>query len=76
LHNIIADVNDIANMTMEVATSVEEQSSVVQEVDRNIFRIRDIGEQVSNDAQDNTNASEQVSQLAQTLHQEAKMFTV
>lgn len=76
LHNIISDVNDIANMTMVVATAVEEQSSVVQEVDRNIVRIRDIGEQVSNDAQDNANASELVTQLAQTLDKEARVFTV
>jgi methyl-accepting chemotaxis protein len=76
LHDIIADVNDIANMTMVVATSVEEQSSIVHEVERNIVRIRDIGEQVSNDAQDNANSSEQVAQLAQTLNQEAKVFTV
>jgi methyl-accepting chemotaxis protein len=76
LHDIIADVNDIANMTMVVATSVEEQSSIVHEVERNIVRIRDIGEQVSNDAQDNASSSEQVAQLAQTLNQEAKVFTV
>ena len=63
-------------MTVEVATAVEEQSGVIQEVDRNIIRIRDIGEQVSQDSQENAKASEQVAQLAQTLDQEAKVFTI
>jgi methyl-accepting chemotaxis protein len=76
LNEIISDVNHIADMTVEVATAVEEQSGVIQEVDRNIIRIRDIGEQVSQDSQENAKASEQVAKLAQTLHQEAKVFTI
>jgi methyl-accepting chemotaxis protein len=76
LHEIVSDVSDIANMTVEVATAVEEQSSVVQEVDRNIIRIRDIGLQVSNDSQDNASASDKVAKLANLLHQEAKVFKV
>ncbi|MDO6507955.1 methyl-accepting chemotaxis protein [Colwellia sp. 4_MG-2023] len=76
LNEIISDVNHIADMTVEVATAVEEQSGVIQEVDRNIIRIRDIGEQVSQDSQENSKASAQVAKLAQTLHQEAKVFTI
>ncbi|MGB1200609.1 MAG: methyl-accepting chemotaxis protein, partial [Cognaticolwellia aestuarii] len=50
LNEIITDVNAIAEMTVLVATAVEQQSIVVKEVDENIIRIRDIGEQVASDS--------------------------
>jgi methyl-accepting chemotaxis protein len=63
-------------MTVLIATAVEEQLIVVQDVDKNIVKIRDIGEQVANDSQENTKASQDVAQLAQERHQEANIFTV
>jgi len=76
LNEIIVDVESIADMTVQVATAVEEQSMVVQDVDRNIVRIRDIGEQVASDSQTNAKASSDVANLAMELHQEANIFKV
>jgi methyl-accepting chemotaxis protein len=76
LNEIINDVNDISDMTVQVATAVEEQSAVIQDVDKNIIRIRDIGEQVASDSQENASASQDVAQLAKALHEEANIFKV
>ena len=76
LNLIVDDMNAIASMTAEIASAVTEQSTVVQDVDQNVVRIRDVGEQVALDSQENAKASEQVAQLAQVLHEEAKIFKV
>lgn len=76
LTEIITDVDAIAEMTVLVATAVEQQSIVVREVDSNIIRIRDIGEQVANDSQENSRASDDVAALASELHQEASVFKI
>ncbi len=76
LNEIITDVNAIAEMTVLVATAVEQQSIVVKEVDENIIRIRDIGEQVANDSQENSRASDDVATLASKLHEEASIFKI
>jgi len=76
LNEIITDVNAIAEMTVLVATAVEQQSIVVKEVDENIIRIRDIGEQVAQDSQENSRASEDVAALANDLHKEASIFKI
>ena len=76
LNEIISDVEAIADMTVQVATAVEEQSAVVADVDRNIVRIRDIGEQVAHDSQNNSKASLDVANLAIELHKEANIFKV
>jgi len=76
LNEIIIDIDVITEMTVQVATAVEEQSSVVQGVDENIVQIRDIGEQVAIDAQSNATASKNVASLANALFEEAKVFKI
>ncbi|MGB2739833.1 MAG: methyl-accepting chemotaxis protein [Cognaticolwellia sp.] len=76
LNEIITDVDAIAEMTVLVATAVEQQSIVVKEVDENIIRIRDIGEQVAQDSQENSRASEDVAALASDLREEASIFKI
>lgn len=76
LNEIITDVDAIAEMTVLVSTAVEQQSVVVREVDENIIRIRDIGEQVAHDSKENSRASEDVATLANELHNEASIFKI
>ena len=76
LNEIITDVNSIAEMTVLVATAVEQQAIVVKDVDENIIRIRDIGEQVASDSQENSRASDDVAALASELHDEASIFKI
>ena len=71
---IMEDVSSIADMTMQVATAVEEQSIVVSDIDEKLLSIRDINEQVTSDSRDNADASKQVARLAQELHEEANVF--
>jgi len=76
LNEIILDVEAVSDMTVQVATAVEEQSAVVADVDRNIVSIRDMGEQAANDSKNNAKASFDVAKLAKELHKEANVFTV
>lgn len=76
LNEIITDVNSIAEMTVLVATAVEQQAIVVKDVDESIIRIRDIGEQVASDSQENSRASDDVAALASELHDEASIFRI
>jgi methyl-accepting chemotaxis protein len=76
LSEIMTDVSSIAEMTIQVATAVEQQSTVVTEVDKNLVRMRDISEQVAHDSQDNAKASLDMAKLAQNLREEANIFKV
>jgi len=76
LTGIILDVSSIAEMTMQVATAVEEQSAVVGTVEENLLSMRDIGEQVMHDSNDNARSSQEVAKLAIGLHKEANAFKV
>ncbi|WP_412973209.1 methyl-accepting chemotaxis protein [Glaciecola sp. MF2-115] len=76
LNEIMTDVAGIAQMTIQVASAVEEQSAVVTEVDKNLVSMRTISDQVAADSQDNAKASQQVEELAKTLHKEASIFKI
>lgn len=76
LNEIISDIDVITDMTVQVATAVEQQSNVVQGVDINIVQIRDIGEQVACDSQSNATASKNVAKLAKDLFEEANVFKI
>jgi len=76
LNEIVSDVDAISDMTVQVATAVEEQSAVVADVDRNIVRIRDLGDKVAKDSRINAKASLDVANLSAELHKEANIFIV
>ena len=76
LNEIISDIDVITDMTVQVATAVEQQSNVVQGVDINIVQIRDIGEQVACESQSNATASKNVAKLAKDLFEEANVFKI
>ncbi len=72
----VALANNTVEVLNEIIYAVEKQSAVVNDVDRNIVRIRDIGEQVAVDSQNNAKASLDVAKLAIELHKEANIFRV
>lgn len=76
LNEIIMDIDVITDMTVQVATAVEQQSNVVRGVDENIVQIRDIGEQVANDSQSNATTTQNVAKLAKSLYAEANVFKI
>jgi len=74
LVQISTDVDNIMQMTTQIATAVEEQSHVASEVNKNVVRIRDISEQSLKIADQNAQISEEVAEQAAKLHQTVDRF--
>lgn len=74
LVQISTDVDNIMQMTTQIATAVEEQSHVAAEVNKNVVRIRDISEQSLKIADQNAQISEEVAEQAAKLHQTVDRF--
>lgn len=64
LQEITATVATIHEMTTQVATAVEEQSTVAEEINRNITNVNTLAEQTTVDADTSTEASNRVAALA------------
>lgn len=71
---IANDVDNIMQMTTQIATAVEEQSHVAAEVNKNVVRIRDISEQSLKIADQNAQISEEVAEQAAQLHRSVDKF--
>lgn len=76
LSSIIGDLNSIMNMATQVATAIEEQSSVAAEVGKNVVQIRDLAEQVNGASIHNKQASEMVAEQAANLKTSVNRFRV
>lgn len=74
LVQISTDVDNIMQMTTQIATAVEEQSHVAGEVNKNVVRIRDISEESLKIADQNAQISEEVAEQAAKLHQTVDRF--
>lgn len=74
LVQISTDVDNIMQMTTQIATAVDEQSHVAAEVNKNVVRIRDISEQSLKIADQNARISEEVAVQAAKLHQTVDRF--
>ncbi|GGO67217.1 methyl-accepting chemotaxis protein [Bowmanella pacifica] len=76
LSRIIGDLNSIMEMATQVATAIEEQSSVAAEVGKNVVQIRDLAEQVNGASIHNKQASEMVAEQAANLKTSVNRFRV
>jgi methyl-accepting chemotaxis protein len=76
LSTIMDEMNTVSQMTSEIATAVEEQSNVVEEINQNVMRIRDLGFDISKDTDVNVNATTSVSTQAKSLHETISKFKV
>ena len=76
LTTIMGDMGTISQMTTEIASAVEEQSNVVEEINQNVMRIRDLGFDISSDTDVNVNATNSVSTQAKSLHETVSKFKV
>lgn len=76
LSTIMEEMNTVSQMTSEIATAVEEQSNVVEEINQNVMRIRDLGFDISKDTEVNVNATTSVSTQAKSLHETISKFKV
>ncbi|HEY9051790.1 MAG TPA: PAS domain-containing methyl-accepting chemotaxis protein [Gammaproteobacteria bacterium] len=74
LDNITNIVNNIHDMSTQIATAVEEQSAVSEEINRSVVTIRDIAEETLNQANIGENESGEMAELSQRLKNLAKQF--
>jgi methyl-accepting chemotaxis protein len=76
LQSITEDVQNIMDMSTQIATAIDEQNLVASEVNKNVVKIRDIAEQATEHASKNANTSEEVSEQAKVLHDAIAKFKV
>lgn len=69
-------VQRINDMAAQIATACEEQSSVTEEIARNISDIRDLSNEASQNSEQSTQASKHLSELSQGLTQLVGRFRV
>ncbi|NNA65010.1 methyl-accepting chemotaxis protein [Pseudomonas gessardii] len=74
LDGISQRVNQITAMSVQIATAVEEQSAVSEDINRNIVGIRDAGEATVSAGQQSQLSSGDVAALAEDLRQLAEEF--
>ncbi|MCF2947497.1 methyl-accepting chemotaxis protein [Paraglaciecola aquimarina] len=76
LDNIMLEMETVAQMTTEIATAVEEQSYVVEDVNKNVMQIRDLGSDINKESQSNVSASQDLSDQAVLLKETISIFKV
>ena len=76
LRNITDKVATISQMNVQIATAAEEQSSVSEEINRNVVEINTVAEQSAEGAQKTASASGELSNLAQQLQGLISQFKV
>lgn len=73
---IMSEMETVTQMSSEIAIAVEQQSNVVEEINRNVQQIRDLGIEISDDSAKNVEACKDVSTQASMLHETVSMFRV
>lgn len=76
LSGIGTAVQEINNMAIQIATAVEEQSSVTAEIDRNLVEINQLAMTNSSGAARTAEASQRLSQLSSSLRDSLRRFTI
>ncbi|GAB4299480.1 MAG: hypothetical protein Kow0096_18910 [Thiohalomonadaceae bacterium] len=74
LDSITRSVSVITDMSAQIATAVEEQSAVGEEINRNIISIRHISDSNAHTGMESEQAAQNVAQLAMSLRQLAQQF--
>ena len=76
LVGITQAIENIENMNFQIASATEEQSSTVDELNRNLERIVDLSNTTNQTSQEMTISGTQLSQVAQELHNLIRRFKV
>lgn len=74
LTEIMQSVTAIADMTMQIASATEEQSVVVQEMDKNLLKVNSLTMQTKQRSQEADSTSGELSEMAQQLQTYSKRF--
>jgi methyl-accepting chemotaxis protein len=76
LESITAAVNHITQMNEQIASAAEEQSSVAEEINRNVVNVRDIAEKTVDNANSTAESSESLKNVALQLQSLVAEFKV
>ncbi|MCU7929911.1 MAG: methyl-accepting chemotaxis protein [Candidatus Thiodiazotropha sp. (ex Codakia rugifera)] len=76
LVSITEAAHTISDLNTQIASAVEEQSSVATEIDHNIHNISDDAEETTNHANDIAGTSNEIAQLMSTLNNLVKQFRI
>ncbi len=74
LTEIMQSVTAIADMTMQIASATEEQSVVVQEMDKNLLKVNNLTLQTKQRSEQADSTSAELSVMAQQLQSYSKQF--
>ena len=74
LQRITGAVNLISDMNLQIASAAEEQSSVPEEIGRNIGAIRDVTQALSDQAERSAHLSQQLNHSAEQQHRLVQQF--
>lgn len=74
IESMVKAIEDIRQFNDLIATATDQQTSVADEVNRNIVRIRDIGENSSDSAKQTSAASDNLNVLANQLKSQVSTF--
>ncbi len=74
IHIMNEDISSITQMTELIATAVEEQSSVSNEISQNIISVSDVAYENSAAATQVSTAGQEISVIASTLNQLTQQF--
>lgn len=76
LNRIAEAITSISQMTSQIATASEEQTSVTEELNSSITRIADQGQEAASAASENDVYSGQIESIGKTLNQNVSRFRV
>ena len=76
IHTIVSQVKEIMDMNTMVASAVKEQSSVAEDMNRNITNISQIAESTNEDASSTADTSKTLAGLAKDLEQHLDAFSI
>lgn len=76
LKNITAVVTEINNMNSQIATAADEQSSVTEDINRNVSTITDIAEESAQSSAQVRESSDALAKLSMSLQQELRQFKI
>jgi len=76
LNRIAESITSISQMTSQIATASEEQTSVTEELNSSITRIADQGQEAATAASENDVYSGQIESIGNTLNQNVSRFRV
>lgn len=74
LDSMIKSVVEVNDLTVQIATSAEEQNSVTEEIDRNMLAIQDMITQLNNNGSETVNSTKQLAATSDNLHEIVGQF--